>query len=79
MCSQLLEAASIFKICDLSCIELLKRLKRVERADPSSDLVEYFHTFADEKKDIGRYMIRESWHNLYGRKCLLHLTSSIRF
>jgi hypothetical protein len=47
MCFQLLKAASIFKICDLSYIELFKRLKRVERADPSSDLVEYFHIFAD--------------------------------
>jgi hypothetical protein len=47
VCSQLLEAASIFEVCDLSCTELLERLERVERAGPSSDLVEYFHTFAD--------------------------------
>jgi hypothetical protein len=47
VCFQLLEAASIFEMCDLSCIELLERLERVERADPSSDLVEYFHTIAD--------------------------------
>jgi hypothetical protein len=45
VCSQLLEAASIFEVCDLSCTELLER---VERAGPSSDLVEYLHTFADE-------------------------------
>jgi hypothetical protein len=48
VCSQLLEAASIFEVCDLSCIELLERLERVERAGPSFDLVEYFHTFADD-------------------------------
>jgi hypothetical protein len=47
VCSQLLEAASIFEVCDLGCIELPKRLERVERAGPSSDLVEYFHTFAN--------------------------------
>jgi hypothetical protein len=47
VCSQLLEAASIFEVCDLSCTELLERLEGVERAGPSSDLVEYFHTFAD--------------------------------
>jgi hypothetical protein len=50
VCSQLLEAASIFEVCDLSCTELLERLERlerVERAGPSSDLVEYFHAFAD--------------------------------
>jgi hypothetical protein len=41
MCSQLLEAASIFEVYDLSCTE------RVELAGPSSDLVEYLHTFAD--------------------------------
>jgi hypothetical protein len=41
VCSQLLEAASIFEVCDLSCTELLERLERVERAGPSSDLVEY--------------------------------------
>jgi hypothetical protein len=52
VCSQLLEAASIFEVCDLSCTELLERLKRVERADPSSDLVEYFHTFADVSGQI---------------------------
>jgi hypothetical protein len=51
VCFQLLEAASIFEICDLSCIELLERLERVERAGPSSDLIEYFHTFADAGKD----------------------------
>jgi hypothetical protein len=47
VCSQLLEAASIFEVYDLSCTELLERLERVERADPSSDLIEYFHIFAD--------------------------------
>jgi hypothetical protein len=47
VCSQLLEAASIFEVWDLSCTELLERLERVERAGPSSDLVEYFHIFAD--------------------------------
>jgi hypothetical protein len=47
VCSQLLEAASIFEVCDLSCTEFLERLERVERAGPSSDLVEYFHTFGD--------------------------------
>jgi hypothetical protein len=41
------EAASIFEVCDLSCTELLERLERVERAGSGSDLVEYFHTFAD--------------------------------
>jgi hypothetical protein len=49
VCSQLLEAASIFEMCDLNCTELLERLERLKRADPSSDLVEYFHTFADER------------------------------
>jgi hypothetical protein len=48
---QLLKAASIFEMCDLSCIELLERLERVERANPSSDLIEYFHTFADVLKE----------------------------
>jgi hypothetical protein len=52
VCSQLLEAASIFEVCDLSCTELLKRLERVERADPSSDLIEYFHTFTDVDLEI---------------------------
>jgi hypothetical protein len=41
-------------MCDLSCTELLERLERVERADPSSDLVEYFHTFADIFKTFHR-------------------------
>jgi hypothetical protein len=31
----------------VSCSELFERLERVERAGPSSDLVEYLHTFAD--------------------------------
>jgi hypothetical protein len=44
VCFQLLEAAPIFEVCGLSCTELLER---VERAGPSSDLVEYLHTFAD--------------------------------
>jgi hypothetical protein len=64
VCFQLLEAVSIFEVCDLSCTELLKRLERAERAGPSSDLVEYFHTFADAlllfafdiKVDINRYL-----------------------
>jgi hypothetical protein len=34
-------------VCDLSCSELLERLERLERAGPSSDLVEYFYIFAD--------------------------------
>jgi hypothetical protein len=45
VCSRLLEIASIFEVYDLNCIEFLERL---ERAGPSSDLVEYLHTFADE-------------------------------
>jgi hypothetical protein len=34
-------------VCDLNCSELLERLERLERADPSSDLVEYLYTPAD--------------------------------
>jgi hypothetical protein len=47
VCSQLLEAASIFEMYNLSCTELFERLERVERADPSSDFIEYFYIFAD--------------------------------
>jgi hypothetical protein len=44
-------------VCDLSCIELLERLERVERAGPSSDLVEYFHTFADVSSAEAEYVV----------------------
>jgi hypothetical protein len=66
VCSQLLEAASIFEMCDLSCTELLKRLERVERAGPCSDLVEYFHTFADDHvSTINRYISLKRFQSLF--------------
>jgi hypothetical protein len=83
-----------YKICD-DMIDAARRRRRTTRSRKNyreakyltvarikvieKNLLPRMKLNVKKRKNIRRYITKESWHNLYGRKCLLHLTSSIKF